>query len=109
MAGTRSMGMEERRRYWKQHVEAWRSSGLSRRAYCLEHGLTAKTFSYWCRKKKPGDITFVPIPLERSVILSDRGEAAPISLVCKGGYRVEIPAGFDPETLRSVLSVLAEA
>jgi len=31
------------------HVEAWRHSGLSRPAYCREHGLNYSTFMSWFR------------------------------------------------------------
>jgi hypothetical protein len=36
---------------WWQHVESWRSSGLSQAAYCRQHGLNAKSFSRWIRKQ----------------------------------------------------------
>jgi transposase-like protein len=38
-----------RREWWSVHVEAWRRSGLSQRAYCRRHRLTGKTFARWLK------------------------------------------------------------
>ena len=35
------------RRERAEHVEAWRSSGLSQAAYCAAHGINATTFNGW--------------------------------------------------------------
>ena len=35
------------RRERTEHVEAWRSSGLSQAAYCAAHGINATTFNGW--------------------------------------------------------------
>ena len=35
------------RRVRTEHVEAWRSSGLSQAAYCAAHGINATTFNGW--------------------------------------------------------------
>jgi transposase-like protein len=37
------------REWWSVHVEAWRRSGLSQRAYCRHHRLTETTFSRWLK------------------------------------------------------------
>ena len=36
-----------RRTWWSVHVEAWRKSGLSRRAYCRQHRLDQGSFARW--------------------------------------------------------------
>ena len=35
------------RRVRTEHVESWRSSGLSQAAYCAAHGINATTFNGW--------------------------------------------------------------
>ena len=35
------------RRARTEHVESWRSSGLSQAAYCAAHGINATTFNGW--------------------------------------------------------------
>ena len=42
--------MRERRDYWSRHIEAWRQSGQSRRAYCEEHALSYWSMRDWIRK-----------------------------------------------------------
>lgn len=32
-------------------VAQWRESGLTRRVFAQQHGITIKSFDYWCRKK----------------------------------------------------------
>jgi hypothetical protein len=32
---------------WREHVRAWRASGLSRTAYCQRHDLEVNTFHHW--------------------------------------------------------------
>lgn len=44
-------------------VEAWRDSGLSKRAFCEERGIEKSAFSYWSKRYKEGNHTggFIPI------------------------------------------------
>ena len=37
----------ERERKWREHVRAWRKSGLSQAAYCRRHALQQADFSWW--------------------------------------------------------------
>ncbi len=50
------------------HVGAWKASGVSRKSYCMAHGLGLHTMAYWCakvrREQMPGG--FVPPPSRRS-------------------------------------------
>lgn len=36
--------------HWLGQVERWRTSGLSRAAYCTREGLSASAFGYWVSK-----------------------------------------------------------
>jgi hypothetical protein len=38
---------EAKRSFWSVHVEAWRRTKLSRRKYCMTHGLSVVTFERW--------------------------------------------------------------
>jgi len=33
-------------------VDQWKTSGVTQKQFCLEHGLKAGTFAYWVAKKK---------------------------------------------------------
>lgn len=45
-------------------ADQWRSSGLNKRLFCIEHGLKVATLSYWLSKSrdtsKPAGV-FVPV------------------------------------------------
>ena len=36
---------------WEARIAAWRRSGLSQRAWCVQHGVAVQTFGYWCRRQ----------------------------------------------------------
>jgi hypothetical protein len=40
----------EKTNYWRQHVEAVKSSGLTRKAYCEANQIKKSSFDYWCHK-----------------------------------------------------------
>jgi len=46
------MNRTERSQAMLAHVAAWKNSGLSRKNYCAEHGLSPHTMAYWCAKAK---------------------------------------------------------
>lgn len=41
---------EEKEKYWREHVSAWRNSGLSVRAYCQQHDVIETSFYAWRRE-----------------------------------------------------------
>jgi hypothetical protein len=42
----------EKEKFWQEHIDGWRSSGLSQQAYCRNNHLAMSTFGYWRRKLK---------------------------------------------------------
>ena len=44
------MTLEEKKQFWQKHVDQWRESGISQKAYCLEHTLKLATFGYWRKR-----------------------------------------------------------
>lgn len=43
------MQRAEKRAYWSEQIDTWKTSGLSRRTFCLRNGIAYKTFLYWDR------------------------------------------------------------
>ena len=41
-----------REAHWREHVSAWRASGLSRQAYCTARGLSMPSLGYWQQRLK---------------------------------------------------------
>ncbi|MFO8083785.1 MAG: hypothetical protein R6U27_05645 [Desulfobacterales bacterium] len=41
---------EEKRRWWKEHVDTWSASGKTQTAYCRENDLSYSRFQYWKKR-----------------------------------------------------------
>jgi hypothetical protein len=100
-----------KQRFWKNHITVWRSSGLSQRLYCKQHGLAVQTFGYWHRKIKkleeekprffPLAVSAVTPPAPREPFGSD----LEVSL-CDSRFCVKVGRDFDPKTLRRLIASL---
>jgi hypothetical protein len=94
-------------------MRQWRSSGLSVRAFCAEHGLAAPSFYWWRRalgEKNAEAVHFAPVRVvsdPRPQPTAD-GLTADLELVLGGGRRLRIGAGFDGPTLQRLLALLEE-
>ena len=60
--------------FWHEHIEHWRNSGMSQRAYCEQHDLKLHVFIYWKRKQDtPHDDSagstgnFIPVSVKQDV------------------------------------------
>ena len=86
---------------WTRHVSAWRSSGMTSKAYAAEHGLKAKTLLWWSSKLKRDGAVKQPVSfLEVVALLS---AAVRVRLA---GAEVEVPQGADERTVRMVFAAL---
>ena len=65
--------------YWEKHIKAWRTSGLSRNAYCQREGLKPTTFDYW-----------------RPLIVSDQAEVKMVKQAVSGNDITLVPIAVDP-------------
>ena len=117
-----------RRQSVQRHVVAWKESGLSRRDYSHQQGIPASTFSRWCRRFLPevlrvarlsspphaspvGDAGEVKLVRVFPAAPTGSGRAPqkrpPLVLVVDRRFRLVLPDGFSPSTLREALRVLA--
>lgn len=91
---------------WRQHVESYRSSGLTRKAYCERNQIKESTFGYWCKKMKRTeqglDKCLEPmwIPLQVS---EERSSGINIRF---GNITLEIKPGFDKTLLVELLRTI---
>ncbi len=96
---------EEKLSYWKQKLQEYRSSGISRRVFSEQHGVKRSTLDYWFArigkeaKAAEGGLVEVKPPA-----LPIRGPA--IQIVVSGHYRIEVQSGFDPLLLAEVVRAL---
>ena len=107
---------------WREHVEAWASSGMSAAAYCREHGLNPKCFYRWRRIfEASGELSgsrrdsvesnggatpqFAELRLSSDGVPS-AGASSGVELVVSADRRLRLATGFDAETLRRAVNVL---
>lgn len=88
-------GREERRAWWRGHVEGQACSGQGVKAYCAEHGLKAWQWHYWRKALARPAGGFVEL----------KAAGGTLTLEC-AGCQIAVSRGFDPELLRQVLSAL---
>lgn len=98
----------ERERLWRTTMSAWQASGLSIRAYCLQHRLTETAFHYWRRELRQRDsmptarlaaAAFVPVTVIPAATLT-------VEVRCPSGHVVTVPA-VDASLLRPLFAALA--
>jgi hypothetical protein len=107
-------------------VMEYEQSGLTRRSFCHQHGLSVATLDNYRKRRACGPgrapdgtaattgtstVTFLPVELvERSSLsreVIDNGASLYIELV--GGRRIGVTAGFDAVTLTRLIAVLEQA
>jgi len=95
----------QKRRYWMDHVKAWKDSNLSQAEYCRRQDLKAHRLCYWVNKKsaKPNhSLALVEIPLQKMPARSD----TTLKLTIDNHYQIEIADHFSSETLEQILLTL---
>jgi len=96
-------------RYWRaadaeRVLEAWRKSGQSGAAFARDHGLSVGRLLRWRKRLKRSTA-----PVFHPVRVVERGErtaiarTAPLELELRGGRRIRVHAGFDPELLEELV------
>ena len=82
--------MKERREYMFTLVRQWRDSGLTRKEFCTQHGITIAKFGYWIARWKEdqsgGGSGFIPMGTATA------GNPSVISVVYPNGVRLEVPS-----------------
>lgn len=106
--------VSEKRQFWRQVVDGHAGSGLSVPDWCRRRKVSESAFYVWKRKlarkacDPPGSV-----PRFAQLVVSDAsaGQLRTVSAnhtlsIDLDDARVEVPAGFDPATLRVVLEAL---
>ena len=99
---------ERKERHWRRWISQWRTSGLSVRAFCAQHGLADASFYRWRRvleRRATEHPAFVPVQIVADVRPQ---QSSALELVLADGRAVRVAPGFDEATLRRLLAVLQE-
>ena len=90
--------------HWKNHIEAWQSSGLSQAAYCRQQGLNAQSFSnqlHAFRSQCPTKPqALIPVQIQHP-------QPEMMTLQFVQGHRLELPASISAQWLAELLLCLA--
>ena len=103
------MDMKSNRSQWRERVEAFERSGLSRRVWCMAQGLKVGTLDYWRNRlrtatnveRQAASQSLVPIVV-RSVD-SESASSTNVVLVLPSGVRLSAPVGIDATWLAGLL------
>jgi hypothetical protein len=95
----------ETRERWQQYIEGFKSSGLTRKAYCEKNQINVSTFDYWrekldpSEKRKHRDAGWIPL---RIADVSEPGIDIRI-----GKINILVKPGFDRSLLIELLQTIA--
>lgn len=106
---------EEKRRQWRQHIQNWRHSGQSQKAYCEAHHLKPNQFWYWQRQfngATPADTHssnssaevssgFVPVQMDTPP------RTTGLCLELPNGIRLHGLAHTSPELLQNIIQAVS--
>ena len=108
---SRTEQLEQKRTYWKQHIEHWQQTGLTQAEYCRRHNLKHYQLVYWKKRfvKTKTGVSFVALKLEDLLDIPAQPDRASLCLVVNDHFKIEIRAGFDPQLLRQLIFALQAA
>lgn len=94
------MANSEREQLWQERVAQWQASGMSQRAYSVEHGFSARQVSYWVRRLTgtPEVLGLLPVRVAPA-----RAAASAITLRSEHGWTLSLPGDVQPGWLADLL------
>jgi len=100
------------RAVWVRRVSEWKASGESSTRFSAGRGYTATALRYWAKRLEREQPTSAapatPVRIARLVRDDVPADAASTITIEVGRVRVTVGQGFDRDSLRGVLEVLAE-
>ena len=105
---SRAEQLEQKRSYWKQHVESWQKTGITQVEYCRQHNLKHDQLVYWKKRflNTDTDVSFVPLKLADLLGIPAQPDRTSLSLVVNNYFKIETRAGFDAQLLRQLIFAL---
>ena len=105
---SRAKQLEQKRAYWKQHIESWQQTGLTQIEYCRRHDLKHHQMVYWKKRflKTETAVTFAALQLDDLLDIPVQAQRASLCLIINDQFKVEIRSGFDAQLLRQLIFAL---
>jgi len=95
----------------QEHITRWRASGLSRAAYCRQHGLVYHTTRFWNRSSdapevsRPSASGFIEV-LRPAAVLTPSSEVSAAVVSWPTGATLHIPTGIDPQWIGRIIAAV---
>ena len=105
---SRAEQLEQKRSYWKQHIDSWQQTGLTQVEYCRQHNLKHHQLVYWKKRflKTDTNACFVPLKFDDLLEIPARPDQAALTLVINDQFKIQIRAGFDAQLLHQLIFAL---
>ena len=93
--------------FWREHSNAWKSSGLTQMAYCTQQGISYQSFVYQhnrmsSKARRTTAMSFVEAKPEAVAVTN---QAAGLQLILPNGIRISITNEVNPVLLKTVLTI----
>ncbi|MDP3559134.1 MAG: hypothetical protein Q8R79_02115 [Legionellaceae bacterium] len=95
--------------FWREHSDAWKSSGLTQVAYCAQQGISYQSFVYQhnrivCKVQR-APMGFVEAKPEA---VAGNSPVAGLQLMLPSGIRIGITNEVNPVLLKTVLTIVGD-
>jgi hypothetical protein len=93
----------EKQTYWREELQKYRQSGLSRREFCERNRIRKTTLDYWFRRLGKAGASKGLVELK---VLSAQAPGSTLEVVVAGKYHIAVCNGFDPRLLGELVKAL---
>ena len=97
---------EYRLQEWSQIIQAGQNSGLSKREFCRQNGISERQYYYWLKKIREAVVETSPLPLVR-LEESDLKTEDKIRIQFRGA-ELSLPANTEAEAVAVILRALQQ-
>ncbi|QVK16922.1 IS66 family insertion sequence element accessory protein TnpB [Mycoplasmatota bacterium] len=104
------MNYNKLRSEWKERIEEYQKSGLSKSKWCRENGYKLHQLLYWIKKNNQNEnqaqeINWIPIPVNHEMVEMNEEKCITIKI---GKCNIKVEPGFNGNHLKDVVKVLSE-
>ena len=101
--------------FWADRIHAFQESGLSRKEWCRQNGISQSTLGYWIRKlqreaaeaERDSEPVFAKLPSEQELHFCTAGTGNPPVMICfPGNVRIEVAADCPARLMTALLQAL---
>lgn len=84
-------------------IEEWKSSGLTKQAFCEQRGIVKSVFFYWCKKYREDQSAGGFLPIKVSSDKPHNTKGSHIEIEYPNSVIVRLPANTPPGIIRAYI------